>query len=118
MWHYDWSSAIDHALSLPVHQDLELSKQDLPHPTEAGFVLSVGDPAGQQADYRLPLDDGRGVHVKEYEITYKIHWDHKDPGRDIIGHIVEDAPHWLPIIGIGVFGLIVWLSSESRKGDN
>ncbi len=62
-WHQQYSTV----LLQPAHTEITVSKWVVPHPLEAGFVLSVGEAAGQSADYRLPLQDGREVHVREYQ---------------------------------------------------
>ena len=111
-----WGDIISSILRLPFHRDMKVKKSVICHPTEDGFIKSVGDFQGQIADYRKRLSDGRSIHVREYPAYFLVHWDKVDPS-DLIGHLIEDAPHW---IFIGIFGLIaligigLWLrESES-----
>jgi hypothetical protein len=84
----------------PAHQDVEIAKSDVPHPLREGFKTRIGDPKGQNADYGMCLPDGKGIHIREYQDKYLVHWDKVDPPRDPIGHLVNDAPHWIAIGGL------------------
>src|SRR6266566_633635 len=99
-----WRQQYSPVLWEPAHAEVSVSKWSVPHPLQAGFVGSLGEAAGQNADYRLPLDDGREVHVREYPSHYTIHWDQVSAVRNPIGHLLSDAPHW---IIIGLVGLIL-----------
>lgn len=79
------------------------------------FKRHVGDPEGQIADYRHPLKDGAGIHLKKYSDHYRMHWDRKDPTIDPIGHLVEDAPHWLATAGVASIGaLLIYKHQKNR----
>ena len=104
---YSWGDVTRAVLNLPEHKDLKVMKWSVPHPLEAGFREGLGDPVGQKANYRLALPNGRGLHVKEYDHHYLIHWDRVDPSIDLVGHIIEDAPHVLAILGIGGIAVII-----------
>jgi hypothetical protein len=46
---------------------LNYDRGALPHPRDAGAVLSLGWPKGQLADYRFAAErDCRGMHVHEF----------------------------------------------------
>ena len=96
-------------LRRPCHEDLRIEKWRVQHPSSAGFYYSIGEERGQKADYRKCLDDGRCLHVKEFQNYYLVHWDHVDPFNNPIGHLIVDAPHWLlfVILAIGVFSLLL-----------
>lgn len=98
---YSWKDIVRAVLNLLEHEDLKIMKGVVLHPSKVGFRKAIGEPVGQKADYRLAFPDGRGIHVKEYDHYYLIHWDKKDPKIDPLGHLLEDAPHWLAILGIG-----------------
>lgn len=81
-------------LQYPAHHDLEFTMLDkteiLPHKSLGG------DPDGQIQDYRIPLSDGKGLHIKEYpDNRFKVHWDYYDLKSNPVGHLVKDAPHYI-----------------------
>ncbi|HJU14237.1 MAG TPA: hypothetical protein VJ792_07265 [Candidatus Nitrosotalea sp.] len=98
--YYTWEQMIGTSLRYPAHTDIIVEKHMVPILPEY-FTKRIGDIDGQKADYGASLDDGRGIHVKEYDRHYKIHWDKKDPQRDPVGHLYHDAPHWLAAILVG-----------------
>lgn len=113
--HMEWKSVVGKASCLPSHSDIIVSKRIITHPKYAGFVESVGEPQGQKADYRLTLKDGRSIHAREFQDHYKVHWDKIDPSVDPFGHMLEDAPHWLVIIGLlFLAGLGAYTASRSK----
>jgi len=85
----------------------------VPHPLYSGYVKGSGDYDGQNADYRKALADGKGIHVKEYDNYYLVHWDVRDPDIDPLGHLWHDARHWLVI---GIFALVA-LASFIHEND-
>ncbi|NEU55240.1 hypothetical protein [Halorussus sp. MSC15.2] len=103
-----WDGIAARVLRERHHADLRIAKDAVPHPTSAGFVCHTGDPRGQRADYRRPLPDGRGIHVKAFADRYEVHWDKVDPTEDFLGHVVADAPHWLLVGGFLGFKLARW----------
>ncbi|HKM76778.1 MAG TPA: hypothetical protein VJZ32_10195 [Candidatus Bathyarchaeia archaeon] len=98
-------------LSKPAHENTFIPKDTCVHPSQAGFVSSLGDSEYSVPHYRLGLPDGSGIHVAEYSDGYLIHWDYVDPGINLVGHIQYDAPQYLPLlnaaISIGIVGVIV-----------
>lgn len=94
------------------HENIEIQKFHLIHPEKAGFYESIGEPQGQMADYRKPLNDGRCIHAREFEDHYSIHWDYFDPVKNFIGHLVFDAPHWLVVLCLVGIGLCAIFSEE------
>ncbi len=115
-----WRVVIEIVLSKPAHTDVPVSKFELPHPllSGLGFVKHFGDDAGQIADYRLPLPDGRELHVKEYAEDYETHWDHSSAIRNPPGHLLRDGTKWLfliiTLIVLGAFAGGYWLGSRGR----
>ena len=117
---YSWADVVRTVLANPVHVDTSFAKSTLPPPTSSGFVASIGELKGQLADWRLPLPDKRGIHAVEFENKYSAHWDNKDPTMDWLGHLLEDAFHWVIIIGaIAAFAIvgIVWYLWSRSKDD-
>ncbi len=111
-----WDNPIASILRMPFHKDMRVEKSAVCHPIADGFVKSIGDFQGQIADYRKRLEDGRSIHVREYPSCFLIHWDKVDPS-DPIGHLVEDAPHWIliGILGLAVFAGIGLCLRESKE---
>ena len=106
-----WDFVTLRVLQLPCHKDMRIKKSEICHPKYDGFQLNIGEPQGQLADYRKLLEDGRGLHIREYIDHYRIHWDKIHP-INLIGHLIEDAPHWIlicllaAIIGIPILSAL------------
>jgi hypothetical protein len=109
-----WNYVTIEVLRRPCHTDLKVKKTEIAHPSRCGFYLGTGEPQGQGADYRKCLQDGKGLHIREYEEYYLIHWDKVDPSN-FIGHLIEDAPHWIPLIvsAFAIFGIFMYALTES-----
>ena len=108
-----WEEVIASVLELPPHKDLIIKKSevlDLP----SYFQDRLGDEDGQLKDYGAALPDGKGIHIKVYDNFYKIHWDKKDPNQDPIGHILEDAPHWI-LIAAGIVDEVAFKGKYRKK---
>jgi len=114
-----WKNIVPYILLKSAHQDVEIAKSSVPHPLKEGFTIQIGDPWGQLADYGLRVQSGKGIHVREYANTYIVHWDNVDPLSDPIGHLVQDAPHWI-IIGAlaSFFALLTAACLLSKDSDN
>jgi len=110
-----WRQQYRPVLGLPLPCEATVSKWVVSHPLEAGFVSSIGEAAGQKADFRLPLDDGREIHVREYDEHYTVHWDQVSAIRNPIGHLVADAPHWILVVFLGaVMALLIFGGREEQ----
>ncbi len=114
-----WRVIIEIVLSKPAHTDVSISKLEVPHPLAAGFVKHFGDLAGQIANYRLPLGDGRELHVKEYNENYSAHWDHSSAVRNPLGHILRDGTKWffliILVVVVGAFVAGFWAASKLNE---
>ncbi len=64
----------------------------LPHPQFVGMSKAIGLPVGQSSDYRLRLPDGSGLHVQEFDDTYRVHLDRVHPRVSFVTHLRQDAP--------------------------
>ncbi|HET7337700.1 MAG TPA: hypothetical protein VFJ23_07400 [Candidatus Nitrosotalea sp.] len=96
---YTWEQVIGTVLQHPAHTDIVVHKTMIP-PLPDYFTERMADADGQKADYGASLEDKRGIHVKEYDEHYKVHWDRRDPNVDPLGHLYHDAFHWVIIIGV------------------
>ena len=95
-----WKQAINDILSQPAHDEV-LYYFDEIEELPSYFKERLGTPAGQLNDFGVALKDGRGIHVKEYDDYYTIHWDKVDPSVSKLGHLYEDAPG---ILAAGIIG--------------
>lgn len=100
-----WGSAISHVKQQAPRVDVRFSKEWLPHPLQAGFYPSIGTPKAQDRDFRYCMEDGSGIHVREYRDRYEVHWDEFDPSHDFLGHLTRDAPGALLVGAIVGYGL-------------
>lgn len=92
-----WKEVIWRVKQLKPHVEISIPAGLLPPPETAGFQPSIGEKPGKH--YRLPLPDGSGIHVRLHKGKYYVHWDVCDPmARGILCHLVNDAPHQIPII--------------------
>jgi len=111
----DWLDVARALARLGVGVEVELGKDLLPHPSSMeGFQLSLGLPRGQVADYRMGLEDGRCLHVVEYQDHYAVHLDSTDPSRDPLGHLLRDSPPWLALLAIAASLPVAGLKALAR----
>jgi hypothetical protein len=89
-----WLKIIPLILQKPAHVDVIIPSHQVVEPTKEGFRETLGDIQGQKKDYELTLQDGRRIHVTEFEKSYKAHWDRFSPLVNVVGHMRYDAPHW------------------------
>lgn len=101
----EWNIIIQEVLRYDYHTDVVVSN-DVTHPESAGFERGAGKPQGQQANYRLPLQDGSEIHVKEYSDRYEVHRD-RCTANNSVGHLVQDAP----LAALGGLALLYFLFS-------
>lgn len=107
-----WLNKIFQVRQLAPHVDIRIELWEV-GPIPTAFKKHIGEPDGQNADYRYTLKDGSGIHLKVYSDHYKMHWDKRDPSVDPLGHLSIDAPHWLAAIGIGA--IVALLIYEHEK---
>jgi hypothetical protein len=86
----EWTLLAPLVLALPLHARYLVPREAVPHPEDAGFYRSIGL-ASAAAHYRLPLPDGRGLHVHEFLDHFRVHWDRVDPSVSLVGHFVHDV---------------------------
>jgi len=108
-----WVNFIRKVLSMPKHAVLKIPKRLVPLPTEVGFEKTdLGYLKGAKCQYRLMLEDGRSLHLLEYDDYYTLHWDEIDPRKDPLGHLIFDAPE-IAFLSV-VFLLILFSLSLSN----
>ena len=106
-----WDAVVHYVVeNTEAHTDVGVSKAALPNPEQdsLNFYSSTGLDGSTEGDYRLRIEDGRGVHIKEYDDRYAVHWDRVDPRENAIGHIAQDAPG-LAVLGLGAIALVASL---------
>ena len=118
-WDHVWDAIIRVVKQLPPHEDVRVEHFEVDGIPD-DFYERPADHDGQDADYGFPLDDGAGIHVKEYDDHYRVHWDKRDPMTDPLGHLYEDSPKWLvfggAVVVVAVGGICLWhRHSKSKK---
>ena len=109
---------INDVLSLPPHEEIYYSEDEIPHPLTMGFQKANGEPQGQRVDYRFILKDGRSIHAKDYGKYFGFHWDWVDPRKNWIEHLRRDSPFWYTALcGLGGAGLGALATAPSKKKD-
>ena len=111
----NWRAIINEVLKRKSHEDIVIPKNTVPNPKLAGFVETIGDDHGQDADYELTLSDGRRIHVREHKEYYKAHWDKVSPLINPIEHLGRDAPHWWKISLSVLGGIIGYLQTKKME---
>jgi len=113
-------SIINEVISLPPHEEIRYNRNDIPEPRDMGFEETIGEPAGQLADDRISLEDGRSVHARTYDNRVGFHWDkvHPDSLENCIEHLRRDSP-FLYVAGCTLTGagLGALMSAPSKKRD-
>lgn len=112
-----FAPVLESVLALPAHADLELPIDDVPHPTRWGFELAIGEPHGQLQDYRKPVGDGRGLHLRIFWNKITLHWDHVHPTLERWwDHLTQDAPIWafllVVLAVVAIAAIITWVVSK------
>ena len=98
----------DYVLQFPAHEDIEVVESFFNPDSLQKFKSEFADDDGQNADYRVPLLNGKSIHIKKYDGYYKVHWDKADLATDPLGHLLKDAPHHIPTVVVGaLFALAV-----------
>jgi hypothetical protein len=92
----------------PPETEVHVPKLNAQHPLDAGLRPSLGLPVGQQADFRLRMDDCRGLHVRDFGNHYEAHLDRVDPDCSLPEHLRLDAPGAY-VAGAGALGALVGL---------
>ena len=104
-------------------EETELPKCLTGDPTEAGYRTSrLGKRKGQSRDYRMKAsslgrdEDGRELHIREYEDSYTLHWD-AYPARNPM-HAVKDAPDYgaVCVAAAGLVAAAVGSGIARRRG--
>ena len=111
------NNTINSVLTKPAHEDVKYEKHLLDVDLLQQHRSILADSDGQIDNYRITLKDGRDIHIKEYDDHYKIHWDHANPSKDPITHLIKDAPHWLVVLllAICVTACVCYVASRSNK---
>jgi hypothetical protein len=116
-----WANVLPFLQHQSFHQDFEIEKWRIEHPINDGFEQSVGELKGQSSDWRKTLADGSCIHVLEYPARYVYPRDVHNPNSDPLGHLLDDAPHWLFLIVLVIVGIVIAVAmaliSRWRSGE-
>ena len=105
----------DFVLQFPAHEDIKVNESFFNPDSLQKFKSVFADNDGQNADYRVPLSDGKGIHIKKYDRYYKVHWDKADLATDPLGHLLKDAPHHILTIAIVALSALAVGYSATKK---
>lgn len=94
-------------------EDLLFSKT-LSNPETIARDGGIAIPDGQIENYRISLENGSGLHIKEYDEYYAVHIDEVDPGQNAVGHMVKDATELTLAIGAAGIAVIALGAAGSR----
>ena len=83
---------INQVLRYSPHFEICFYIDQLPHPLALGFRPDIGEPRGQNADFRLLLTDGSSIHARDYGDYITYHWDKVDPSVEGLEHLRRDSP--------------------------
>lgn len=88
------TQAVNQVLVHPPHEEILYHRDEIIDLDSSEFEESIGEPVGQLADYRIPLKDGRSIHLRIYDKLIGIHWDkiHPHTIEDGIEHLRRDSP--------------------------
>ncbi len=92
--HGAWHPHVWLALGETAHTPVRVPREGMPLPQVSGFIRHRGLYFGQIADWRFSLEGKKGVHVREFEDRYELHWDRVCPLKRPVRHLVFDTP-WL-----------------------
>jgi len=104
---YSWTYIEQVVFSKSAHEDVSICHEDVPDPTKNGYVLTIGEFQGQDADYEKSFTNGKRIHIRRFKDLYKIHWDFFSPIFSPIQHLRYDAPEWyvfLSTLGLAALG--------------
>jgi hypothetical protein len=110
-----WVYVREAALAVPGGR-LQVAKYAVPHPRDAGAYVSLGLPAGQDADYRFaPEHDCRGIHVQSFGDFWLVHVDVVHPECSVAEHVRRDAPGAWIAAATAVGGLLGLLLGRRKE---
>ena len=67
-------------------------------------------------EYTLPTGEALHFEVDQHNKRCWAHLDRRSPLIDPIGHLIQDAPHWLRLLVIiGLIGIVLYTSQENFR---
>jgi len=70
--------------------EIEVPKELREFMLEEAELTSLGQKNGANKQYRY-----RNLHIREYDDKFLVHTDKADPRKDLLGHLIYDAPEIL-----------------------
>ena len=114
---YSWTYVERIVFTKPAHVDVSITDTEVPDPTQNGYVKTLGEPQGQEADYEKPFTDGKRIPLRKYKGVYQAHWDFFSPLLSPIQHLRYDAPEWYVFsTTMGFSALGASFSEDKAKG--
>lgn len=114
-----WREAIKEVKERGYRIPISVPRDSLPYPSlKRGFKKSIGEPEGQEDDFRKRIDKKSSLHVRVFRDHYEIHLDMYDPEYNALLHLIFDAPEILISLILAVVLSIYAMRSiyRSKKG--
>jgi len=106
----EWSRIIEYVKQFQHQEDVLVPKDSIVDPKTAGIPYTWGA-------YRLTIEDGRAIDIKEEGDHYLVHWDWHNPETHLIQHAIEDAPLLWLLVATGI-GDLINPKGMKGKGDS
>ncbi len=96
-----------------VWEEIEIPKELGPFILEKAKETSLGHKNGAKKQYRYG-----NLHIREYDDKFLVHMDTVDPRKNLLGHLVSDAPEVLIGLASAVIGGSKVASYVSKNNKN
>jgi len=96
-----------------VWEEIEIPKELGSFILEKAEETSLGHKNGAKKQYRY-----RNLHIREYDDKFLVHMDKVDPRKNLLGHLVSDAPEVLIGLASAVIGGSKVASYVSKNNKN
>ncbi len=96
-----------------VWEEIEIPKELSSFILEKAEETSLGQKNGAKKQYRY-----KNLHIREYDDKFLVHMDKVDPRKNLLGHLVLDAPEVLIGLASAVIGGTKVASYVSKNNKN
>lgn len=98
-----WRDVIKNIKKYGYHVPFSIPRDELPYPSQKfKFEKMIGEPEGQEADFRRNVGKKYSLHVKVFKDHFEIHRDKYHPKKNPLKHLLFDAPEIIAAIVMGI----------------